>query len=203
MLLLAAWLTGHGATGSGAHAMPVTAAGTAADQAADGPSAQHFPAHPPLAPARPMRLDIPAIGLHAGVVGRGLRDGTVDPPPFDTPDVAGWYRGGPAPGAPGAAIIVGHVDTPTRAAVFYRLPALRPGARVDITRADHTVAEFTAYAVTTVPKSRFDPALVFGYDSTGRPDLRLITCGGPFDQATQTYSANIVVSATLTASHPA
>lgn len=203
MLLLAAWLTGHGAVGGGAATLRATAAAPDPGPAAAVPAGRPFPAHAPLAPARPVRLDIPSIGLHADLVGRGLRDGAVDPPPYDTPDVAGWYRDGPAPGAPGAAIIVGHVDTQTRAAVFYLLPTVHAGARIDVTRSDHTVAQFTAYAVTTVPKSHFDPALVYGHDSTGRPDLRLITCGGPFDPETQSYSANVVVSATLTGSHPA
>ncbi|WP_225844470.1 class F sortase [Streptomyces sp. HPF1205] len=201
MLLLAAWLTGHGAVGGGARALPAAAA--AARPAGAGPAALPHPAHAPLPPARPVRLDIPSIGLHADLVGRGLRDGAVDPPPYDTPDVAGWYRDGPAPGAPGAALIVGHVDTETRAAVFYLLPTVRTGARIDVTRADHTVARFTAYAVTTVPKARFDPALVYGHGPTGRPELRLITCGGPFDRATRTYSANVVVAAALTGSRPA
>jgi len=32
--------------------------------------------------------------------------------------------------------------------------------------------------------------------------LRLITCGGTFDRTQQAYSANVVVYAALTGSHP-
>ncbi|MYS22441.1 Sortase family protein, partial [Streptomyces sp. DvalAA-14] len=168
--------------------------------AADHPP-RRYHASAPLPAAIPRRVDIGSIGLHADLVPRGLTDGTVDPPPYSTPEVAGWYRGGPTPGATGAALIVGHVDTETGAAVFYALRTVRAGARVDITRADGTVAEFSVEAVETVQKAHFDPARVYG--STGRPELRLITCGGTFDRTAQTYSANVVVYAVLTGSHPA
>lgn len=200
MLLLAAWLTGHGATGTGSAAVP--GGGRVLAAAAGGrPPHQVYGAHAPLPAARPLRLDIPSLGLHADLVGRGLRDGTVDPPPFDTPDVAGWYRDGPSPGAPGVALIVGHVDTETRAAVFYQLGTVQRGARIDVTREDGTVAEFSVESVEVVEKDHFDPDRVYGYGSTGRPELHLITCGGSFDHGAQAYSANVVVYAALTGSH--
>jgi sortase (surface protein transpeptidase) len=197
LLLLAAWWVGpagHGASGTDGGAAVAAAA------PADHPAHVYAP-HAPLPVAAPTRLDIPAIGVHAGLVGRGLTDGTIDPPPYDTPGVAGWYRGGPAPGAPGTALIVGHVDTETGPAVFYTLSTVRRGARVDVTRADGTVAEFSVEAVELVEKDHFDAARVYG-SSTGRPELRLITCGGAFDKAQQAYSANVVVYAALTGSHP-
>ena len=75
------------------------------------------------------------------------------------------------------------------------------GAPVDITRADGTVAEFAVEAVEVVQKAHFDAARVFG--STGRPELRLITCGGSYDPTARAYSANVVVYAALTGSRPA
>jgi sortase (surface protein transpeptidase) len=156
----------------------------------------------PLAAARPLRIDIPSVGVHAPVVVRGLdRAGAVDPPPYTTPDVAGWYGAGPTPGAKGAAVIVGHVDTTTKPAVFYPLSTIAPGALIDVARSDGTVAEFTVEAVQVVQKTGFRPERVYGSD--GRPELRLITCGGSFDRAKQAYSANVVVFAALTGTHPA
>lgn len=200
LVLLAAWLLGHGGTGGGA-AADLTPGGRALAAAAADHPAQVYAPHLPLAASRPVHIDIGAIGVHAAVVGRGLKDGAVDPPPYDTPDVAGWYRDGPSPGAAGAAVIVGHVDTETRAAVFYALSTVRPGALIEVTRADRTVAEFSVEAVEVVQKDHFDATRVYG--STTRPELRLITCGGTFDRTTQTYSANIVVFSTLTGTHPA
>lgn len=198
VLLLVAWWLGPG--GRGGHGSGVGAAAPVA-AATDHPPHVYAP-HAPLHPARPVRLDIASLGLHADVVGRGLTDGAVDPPPYDTPGAVGWYRDGPAPGAPGAAVIVGHVDTETGPAVFYQLSTIGHGAAVDVTRADGTVAQFSVEAVETVQKAHFDAARVYGSD-TGRPELRLITCGGSFDRDSQSYSANVVVYAALTGSRPA
>jgi sortase (surface protein transpeptidase) len=195
LLLLAAWLLGMG---RGAAPAAGDLAGGPAATADPGPPAPSDGAHPPLPAAPPIRLDIPSIGVHAPVIGRGLTDGTIEPPPYDTPGTAGWYRDGPAPGAAGAALIVGHVDTLTGPAVFFPLAGVRTGARVDVTRTDGTVAEFSVRSVETVEKDHFDPARVYG-SASGPPELRLITCGGTFDRAEQSYSANVVVRATLTA----
>src|SRR5512135_3668854 len=60
-------------------------------------------------PARPVRLWIPAIAVSSRLVTLGrLPDGTVEVPrDWGT---AGWYKGGPRPGQPGPAVILGHVD---------------------------------------------------------------------------------------------
>ncbi|MDX2818603.1 class F sortase [Streptomyces sp. NPDC001902] len=200
VVLGAAWLRGYvhpGPPGSGSGA-PATAA--TADAAAAGRPAQVYAAHTPLSPARPLRIDIPSAGIHAKLVERGLTaDGAVDPPPFTTPNVAGWYGRGPAPGDAGAALIVGHVDTRTKAAVFYALSTVTQGDLVEVTRSDGSVAEFAVEGVEIVDKTGFRPDRVYG--SGVRPELRLITCGGTFDHATQSYSANVVVYAALTGSH--
>ncbi|MET9221687.1 class F sortase [Streptomyces sp. NPDC088197] len=193
LVLLAAWLFGHDGGGSGTEATPGGRALAAA--AADRPREVYAP-HLPMPASTPLRIDIASIGLHAKLVGRGLKDGAVDPPPYATPDVAGWYRDGPSPGTAGAALIVGHVDTETRAAVFYGLSTVEPGALVEVTRADGTVAEFSVEGVEVVEKDHFDANRVYG--SSGRPELRLITCGGSFDKEKQAYSANVVVFAALT-----
>ncbi|MYW47218.1 class F sortase, partial [Streptomyces sp. SID161] len=133
------------------------------------------------------------------VVARGLdAQGAVDPPPYDQPGVVGWYGAGPGPGAAGAAVLVGHVDTETRPAVFYQLSTLKPGRRVRVFRADGKVAEFTVDDVRVLPREGFDARLAYGPREPGRAELRLITCGGTFDRATRSYTANVVVSSYLT-----
>ena len=49
-----------------------------------------------------------------------------------------------------------------------------------------------------VAKDAFPTASVYG--KSGDPSLRLITCGGPFDQATGHYTDNIIVYAHLVGS---
>ncbi|MGV9878280.1 class F sortase [Streptomyces sp. NPDC003006] len=157
------------------------------------------PAHEPLAPARPQRLDVPFLEVRAPVTARGLdTEGAIDPPPYDRPETVGWYGGGTHPGAPGAALFVGHVDTETKPAVFYDLSAVRPGEKVTVARDDGTVAEFTVDDVEVVTRERFDAKKAYGPHEEGRAELRLITCGGTFDRATRSYTANVIVSAYLT-----
>lgn len=194
LVLFAAWLLGDPGGGT----VPAASGGQPTAGAAERPPELYAP-HLPLSDSKPLRVDIASIGLHAGIVERGLANGAVDPPPYDTPDVAGWFRGGPVPGAAGAALLVGHVDTATRPAVFYGLSSVTPGAEVEIERADGSVAEFTVEGVEVVDKDHFSAERVYGAGT--RPELRLITCGGTFDRERRAYSANVVVFAALTGSH--
>ena len=76
-------------------------------------------------------------------------------------------------------------------AVFYRLGALQKGDRVDVTRADRSTARFVIDTVARYSKAQFPTAAVYG-NTTDRAELRLITCGGAFDQTTGHYVDNIV-----------
>lgn len=154
------------------------------------------PAGPALPYSRPVGITIPAIGVRARVeaVGRA-RNGAIDPPPLEQADTAGWYAQGPAPGEPGASVIVGHVDDRSGPAVFYRLGALRPGTRIEVTRRDRRVAVFRVDAIREYPKSALPTVEVFGERT--RPVLRLITCGGRWVGGPLGYADNVVVFATL------
>ncbi|GAA2409482.1 MULTISPECIES: class F sortase [Streptomyces] len=197
-LLLGLWLWGWEVTDVRPHPSSPPAAGTPIP-AGPPPDVRLPPAARPLADALPQRVEIPALGVRAPVVARGLdAHGAVDPPPYRQAAAVGWYAAGPAPGAEGAALMVGHTDTETRPAVFHRLAALRPGARVRVLLAGGRVAEFTVDDVRTVERDQFDAGWVYGPHRPGRAELRLITCAGTFDRATRTYSANLVVSAYLT-----
>ncbi|MEV5146169.1 class F sortase [Streptomyces sp. NPDC052727] len=152
----------------------------------------------PLPPADPVRLRIAAIGVDAPMTRVGLdAAGALRTPPPDKPDYAGWYGDGTPPGSEGTAIATGHVDTPTGdPGVFYDLGALTEGATIEISRADRRTAVFTVRAVELYDREKFPSKKVYG--SSGRPELRLITCGGGYDKRTG-YLGNVVVYATLTA----
>ncbi|WP_257624069.1 class F sortase [Streptomyces griseus] len=137
------------------------------------------------------------------VLGGRDRDGAIDPPPYGMPKTAGWYGDGTEPGAKGAALFVGHVDTDTEPAVFYGLSAVKPGARIEVARTDGSVAEFTVEDVRLVTRTRFDAQQAYGPREDGRAELRLITCGGTYDHRTRSYTANVVVSAYLTGARDA
>jgi sortase (surface protein transpeptidase) len=146
----------------------------------------------PAAP--PVRIDVPAIHVSSALLGLRVQDdGTLQVP--GDPAQAGWWSEGTAPGDPGPAIIVGHVDSPYGPAVFYHLSALRPGDKVLIGRADGTTVAFTVDALRLYPKDEFPTDLVYGVTRT--PTLRLLTCGGSFDRSTGHYTDNLVVFAHL------
>jgi sortase (surface protein transpeptidase) len=109
--------------------------------------------------------------------------------------VAGWYAGGTRPGDPGSAVILGHVDSKSGPAVFYRLGELRRGDGVTIRRADGSSVRFVVQRTEQYPKRRFPTDAV--YYPTLTPALRLVTCGGQFDYATGHYRSNVIVFATI------
>lgn len=113
----------------------------------------------------------------------------------EDPDVAGWFSLGTKPGAVGAAVLTGHVDSDDGPAAFYHLSILEAGAEVLIDRADGSTAVFTVDYVDRYPKDDLPPAQV--YAASGR-ELRLITCGGAWDDADESYADNIVAYATQT-----
>ncbi|MGP4086428.1 class F sortase, partial [Streptomyces sp. KR55] len=160
-----------------------TAPATGTDSAAPAASASRTasptrPAVQPLPPADPVRLRIAAIGVNVPMTRLGLdAAGALRTPPPGKPGLAGWYGDGTAPGSAGTAVATGHVDTPTGGpGVFHNLGALTKGATIEISRADRRTAVFAVRAVELYDRKKFPSKKVYG--SSGRPELRLITCGG-------------------------
>jgi len=149
---------------------------------------------PPLRSSVPVRVQIPAIAVDSPLAGLGLQhDGTMRPPPAGFP--AGWYTGAPTPGQLGPAIIAGHVDWAGHPGVFYNLRDLKPGDRVIVARTDGRVAVFRVSRVEEFVKDAFPTGAVYG--NIDHAALRLITCGGSFDQQAASYRDNIVAFADL------
>jgi hypothetical protein len=142
----------------------------------------------------PIRLRIPALRIDATLGHVALRsDGTIEVPSnWDQP---AWYTGGPAPGATGPAVIVGHLDSDTGPAVFWSLATLRPGDSVDVTRDDGSSLAFRVTRVGDYARAQFPTDVVYG--ATPGAELRLITCGGAWDRSAQQYTQNVVVFASL------
>jgi Sortase domain len=143
-------------------------------------------------PARPVRIDIPTIGVDAPLVPLGLNADRTLRVPRDFGD-AGWWTGGARPGERGPAVIAGHVDSYTGPAVFYRIRELRRGDAIVVVRRDGSRARFTVLGSEEYPKAHFPTARVYG--ATAGPTLRLITCSGTFDRASGHYVDNAVVYA--------
>lgn len=153
---------------------------------------------PLLLAAAPVRLQVDSIGLTSTtfVPLHIQASGELSVPA--TAHQVGLYADGPTPGELGAAVLAAHVDTASgEHGIFYRLGAIRAGDRIRVTRADATTATFTVTKVAAYNKTRFPTAEVY-QSEPGTAQLRLVTCGGPTDQANE-YRDNTVVFATLTA----
>jgi hypothetical protein len=180
----------------GAVPAPPTAPGSASG-AAQGPE---------LARSLPVSISIPAIGVNSRLLYVGLNpDGTIQVPPLNDPpltDEAAWYKYSPTPGQLGPSIIEGHVDSSNAGpSVFFRLGALKPGDLVYVTLADRRVAVFRITGVRLYLKDHFPTSTVYG--NTDYAALRLITCGGTFDEQSHHYRSNVVAFASLVSSRPA
>ncbi|MBP0450852.1 class F sortase [Kitasatospora sp. RG8] len=183
-----------GASPGGAPASPASAQSPA--KAAPGPVA------PPLKRSKPTRLRIPQIAVDAPFTELTLNPaGQLNAPPPDDKNLVGWYRDGVTPGERGSAVVAGHVDTNKGPAVFLLLSLLLPGNRVEVQRADGTVAVFLVDSVETFAKDAFPDQKVYG--KTPDAQLRLITCGGTYDRKRKDYLDNVVVFAHLESSRKA
>jgi hypothetical protein len=167
------------------------AAGTVGPTAAKEPSLRRSP---------PVSVAIPAIGVQSALLRLGLNpDGTIQVPDLETSaDEAAWYKYSATPGQIGTAIIEGHVDSYQGPAVFFRLGALHPGDRIDVTLADGMTAVFRVTGVREYAKAEFPTKMIYG--PANYAALRVVTCGGTFDNATGHYLSSVVVFASLVSS---
>jgi len=153
----------------------------------------HTPKTYPYSP--PVHVSIPRVGIDLDIIQVGLdSEGSIELPPLFAWE-AGWYTGSPSPGQLGPAIIVGHVDTYKGISVFWRLRDAQSGDQIIITRADGKVLTFTVNGLAQYDQNNFPTDTVYG--NLPYAGLKLITCGGTFDEQTHSYTQNTVVSATL------
>ncbi|CAM5333842.1 Class F sortase OS=Streptomyces fumanus OX=67302 GN=GCM10018772_28680 PE=4 SV=1 [Streptomyces fumanus] len=89
-------------------------------------------------------------------------------------------------------MILGHVTVGSHGdGVFRHLAELRRGDRIEARLENGTTARFAVTSVRTVAKAEFPTEDVYG--DVDRPELRLITCGGP--RSGGEYRDNVIVFA--------
>lgn len=173
------------------------------------PSAPELPTAPPsssstaastnargLPPSEPTEVRIPKIKAVSSLIPLGLNpDETVEVPSVEQPMQAGWYRHARTPGEAGPSVILGHVDGNKQPGIFFRLKELAEGDEVEVSRKDGTTAKFRVRKKEQIAKASFPTEAVYG--DTDVPELRLITCGGSYDEAARSYRDNVIVYATL------
>ncbi len=187
---------------AGTTTAPPDPAAPAPEDSVTGPGTSG-PAAPDEQVADPVSVSVPSIGVTSELLDLGLNDdGTVEVPPLEADDKAGWYERGPAPGAVGPAVILGHVDSAEHGpGIFFDLGALAAGDEIEVGRADGSVAVFAVDRVEVHAKDDFPTIDVYG--NTDDAQLRLITCGGAFDPGARSYEDNVIAFATLVDTRPA
>lgn len=140
--------------------------------------------------AQPTNLVIPSIDVHADLVGVGLNeDGSMETPEYDQ-NQAGWYVEGPPPGAPGSAVVVGHLDSDNGDDVFADLGDLRKGDEVRVLEKDGTEHTWRVDRVQQTDKDALPYEDI--WTETDEPLLRLVTCAGEY---LDEYEDNLIVYA--------
>ncbi|MFF4208736.1 class F sortase [Streptomyces sp. NPDC001796] len=189
-----------GCGGHEAGRAPATRPGTVRPGSTPPPASTSAEVAPAVERSAPVRLQIPAIGVDTPVMRLGLaQDGSVQVPPVSAHDRAGWYWHSPTPGQVGPSVILGHVTVGSYGdGVFRHLAELHRGDRIVARLENGNSAVFTVRSVRTVAKADFPTEEVYG--NVNRPELRLITCGGP--RTGDGYPDNVIVFAALTTSTP-
>ncbi|MFC9237991.1 class F sortase [Streptomyces decoyicus] len=145
----------------------------------------------------PARLSIPSLQVSSTLETLGQKkDGAMETP--RDPDKAGWYQPGPTPGSQGPAVIAGHVSWNGKPSVFEKISKMKAGDSIEVARQDGKTAKFTVDRVAQYPKNKFPTVEV--YKNLDHAGLRLITCGGQYDEGQHYYPDNVVVFASLTGS---
>ena len=143
----------------------------------------------PTAP--PAVILIPSLDVHRPIEPVGTdRSGHLDLP--QNLWNAGWYKGGPVPGAPGAAVIEGHAGYPNAPLLFGKLRLLHAGDQIVVVLSDGSRRLFVVDSLTVWAAGSGPPGMGEPY---GPARLTLITCTGPFDDHYKTYADRLAVEA--------
>jgi sortase (surface protein transpeptidase) len=145
----------------------------------------------------PVHLTLPSIGVSAAVaaVGETPTGDLQTPPDWDT---VGWFSPGFRPGAPGHAVLNGHLDTtvadhPT--AVFWNLGKLQLGDGVVLDGSGGSTLRFTVTALNHYPAENAPLNQIFGPSNDSV--IELVTCAGTWRGPKLGYTQRLVVTATL------
>lgn len=130
-----------------------------------------------LPPSRPVRMSIDRLDVAARVrVLRAADDGrTLALPPLRA---AGWDVTSATPGEAGITVVTGYIARSAREPGLLKgLARLREGDVVTLRRKDGRAVDYRVTGVAYYPQGHFPATQVF--TRTTRPELRLISTGGP------------------------
>ncbi len=106
-------------------------------------------------------------------------------------DTVGWFGEGAKPGAPGNAVMAGHVDSKTGPAIFYKLEDLDKGDKVIVKDNDGKALKFVVTGKEKYDRKNAPVDKIFDYSYGSK--LNLITWTGNFNRDEGTHEERLVV----------
>lgn len=145
---------------------------------------------------KPERIKIESININGCIVQIGIdQHGAVAVP--GNIYLAGWYTNSALPGQAGLSIIDGHIRGRYKDdAIFQNLHKVKTGDIITIAMRDGQQLRYKAYSNQSIPVGDATKVL-FTKDKNIAYQLNLITCGGAFNNKTNTYEKRVIVSAVL------
>jgi hypothetical protein len=169
-------------------------------------------AAPSVPRVEPASVDIPKINAHSTLEPLGLdAHNALATPDLKRPLQAYYYcivdqdpgkicSSGVLPGQPGPAVILAHIDGNKQKGLFHDLGRLTIGDTATVTLKDGTVLTFQTYKVLDPAKTEFPTQVV--YQATNVPEVRFISCDGPFVGGSAGYKNNRIVFMALVPNPP-
>ena len=157
------------------------------------PSGSTTPAgyHEMAAPAKPVRLVIPALKIRAPVKPIEVNDRQVLDPPRNPRDVGWWKRSARPGAAQGQTVLTGHTVR-TGGGVMDRLGKLHKGQKVKVVTRKGTMVYETTKVVTWSKEQLAKRAVDLFSQEREEERLVLITCSGWTGDG---YTSNVIVFA--------
>ncbi len=139
----------------------------------------------------PKILNIPKLGINAKVQYVGLNSTDEMDVPSNNNDVA-WFNLGAIPGEKGSAVIAGHLNGRSgEPAIFWDLHKLKTGDDLYVVDNSGNKKYFQVVSIKKYKTNSAPMEKIFGLNN--EIYLNLITCGGAWDRAENTYDERLVV----------
>lgn len=143
----------------------------------------------------PRKIRIQKISVDAYVQKAGVDQNNKVAVPNNV-HLAGWFADSVKPGQTGLSIIAGHVSGRTTDGVFEQLRSVSQGDEFEIELGNGEVKRYRVVSTTQVKEAE-SASVVFSQDPKVTSQVNLVTCGGAFNKATNSYDDRVVVAGEL------
>ena len=148
-----------------------------------------------VGPKVPRTITIESIGVDGCIERVGVDQNKLVAVPTNI-HLAGWYEESVLPGEVGVSLIDGHVLGRYNDAIFAKLGTVTPGAVISIEFGDGSSKKFEIFSLNTYDLEKAQSEFLKQAQGVEK-QLTLITCGGDFDRAAQTYNKRVIIQAKL------